>query len=112
MCTTCGTQFAESGAPPPRCPICADPRQFVKPTGQQWTTLDRLRKSHWNTLRHEEPGLISLGIEPHFAIGQRAFYLRSRSGNVLWDCQSLLDEALAESLGALGGVKAIAISHP
>ena len=71
LCTTCGSQFAESATEPQRCPICEDPRQYLKPTGQQWTTFERLRKSHRNTLRHEEPGLISLGIEPHFAIGQR-----------------------------------------
>src|SRR5262245_22497634 len=112
LCTTCGSQFAESEAPPQRCPICEDPRQYLKPTGQQWTTLDRLRKSHRNRLRHEEPGLISLGIEPHFAIGQRAFYVRSRGVNVLWDCLSLLDEALAEAIRALGGISAIAVSHP
>src|SRR4051812_10397926 len=112
LCTTCGTQFADTPTPPRLCPICEDPRQYVKPTGQQWTTLDKLRRTHKNTLRAEEPGLIALGVEPHFAIGQRAFFLRSPGGNVLWDCLPLLDEALAEALRALGGVKAIAISHP
>src|SRR5262249_41316019 len=32
--------------------------------------------------------------------------------NVLWDCLSLLDEAVVEAVKALGGVSAIAISHP
>lgn len=112
ICTTCGTQYAETIAPPERCPICDDPRQYVKPSGQQWTTLDRLRRTHKNTLRAEEPGLISLGMEPHFAIGQRAFYLRSPGGNLVWDCLPLVDDALAEALRALGGVSALAISHP
>jgi len=112
ICTTCGTQFADSAEPPPSCPICEDERQYVKSSGQQWTTLDRLRKSHKNTLRSEEPGLIALGIEPPFAIGQRAFFLRSPAGNVLWDCLPLLDPALAEAIRAMGGLRAIAISHP
>jgi hypothetical protein len=112
ICTTCGTQYADSTAAPASCPICEDPRQYLMPAGQQWTTLAQLRKSHKNTLRHEEPSLIGLGIEPQFAIGQRAFYLRSPGGNVLWDCLPLLDEALAEAIHALGGVSAIAISHP
>jgi glyoxylase-like metal-dependent hydrolase (beta-lactamase superfamily II) len=112
ICTTCGTQYAESATPRENCPICDDPRQYVKPAGQQWTTLAQLRRTHKNTLRHEEAGLMGLGMEPHFAIGQRAFFLRSPGGNVLWDCLPLLDEALAESLRALGGVSAIAISHP
>src|SRR5262245_46418552 len=112
ICTTCGTQFAEAIAPPEACLICEEPRQYVRSSGQQWTTHDRLRRSHVNTLRFEEPGLIALGIEPAFAIGQRAFFLRSPGGNVLWDCLPLLDEALAEAIRALGGVGAIAISHP
>lgn len=112
ICTTCGTQYQESTEPPASCPICEDSRQYVKSSGQQWTTQDRLKRTHKNTLRLEEPGLISLGIEPHFAIGQRAFFLRSSAGNILWDCLPLLDPALAEALRAMGGVQAIAISHP
>src|SRR5438067_620911 len=69
ICTTCGTQHAESATPPDRCAICDEPRQYVKPSGQQWTTLEQLRRTHKNTLRAEEPGLISLGVEPHFAGG-------------------------------------------
>src|SRR5262249_58543682 len=97
ICTTCGTQYAESASPPGKCLICEDARQYVKATGQQWTTHEQLAKTHKNTLRHEEPGLISLGIEPHFAIGQRAFFLRTPGGNVLWDCLPLIDPALAEA---------------
>lgn len=33
-------------------------------------------------------------------------------GNILWDCVSLLDEATIDIVKALGGLKAIAISHP
>ncbi len=33
-------------------------------------------------------------------------------GNVLWDCVPLLDPALVEMVQALGGVSAIAVSHP
>jgi hypothetical protein len=112
VCTTCGTQFAESAQPPAACSICDDPRQYVKPTGQGWVTPERLRLTHINTLRAKEPGLIGVGIEPHFAIGQRALFLRSPGGNVLWDCVPLLDDALVEAVRALGGVAAIAISHP
>ena len=56
--------------------------------------------------------LMGIGIEPHFAIGQRALFVRTDQGNVLWDCLPLLDQAVVESLHALGGVAAIAISHP
>lgn len=112
ICTTCGTQYSEAQQPPGVCAICEEPRQYVKATGQQWTTLDRLSLTHRNSIKLEEPGLIGLGIEPHFAIGQRALFLRSSSGNILWDCLPLLDPAVVECLKALGGVSAIAISHP
>jgi hypothetical protein len=112
ICTTCGTQHAESAAPPASCAICADERQYVKVTGQGWTTLDGLRRTHRNSVRHEEPGLIGIGVEPAFAIGQRALFLRTTGGNLLWDCVPLIDPALVELLNGLGGLSAIAISHP
>lgn len=112
ICTTCGTQFAESPDAPESCAICNDPRQYVKATGQRWTTADDLRQTHRTSIKFKEPGLISLGIEPQFAIGQRALFLRTPQGNVLWDCISLLDNALIETLTAMGGLSAIAISHP
>jgi hypothetical protein len=112
ICITCGTQYAETDQPPGLCIICEEPRQYVKKTGQQWTTLDRLRLSNRNSLKFKEPGLIGIGMEPHFAIGQRALFLRTPKANVLWDCVPLLDEAVVESVKALGGISAIAISHP
>jgi glyoxylase-like metal-dependent hydrolase (beta-lactamase superfamily II) len=112
ICTTCGTQYADSEQPPAACAVCQDERQYVKATGQQWTTLDRLRLTNRNSLRFEEPGLIGVGVEPHFAIGQRALFLRTPKANVLWDCLSLLDGAVVEAVQALGGLSAVAISHP
>jgi hypothetical protein len=112
ICTTCGTQFAESDQPPTACAICQDERQYIKATGQQWTTLERLRLTNRNSIKFKEPGLIGVGIEPHFAIGQRALFLRTPKANILWDCLSLLDEAVVEAIRAMGGISAIAISHP
>ncbi|MCI0462486.1 MAG: hypothetical protein L0Z62_36510 [Gemmataceae bacterium] len=106
ICTTCGTQYTESDQPPAACAICQDERQYVKATGQQWTTLDRLRLTNRNSIRFEEPGLIGVGIEPHFAIGQRAVFLRTPRANLLWDCLPLLDEAVVEA------VKGWAASRP
>src|SRR5256714_9836588 len=71
-----------------------------------------MRLTNRNSIRFEEPGLIGIGIDPHFAIGQRALYLRTPKANVLWDCLPLLDVAVVEMVKALGGVSAIAISHP
>ena len=112
ICTTCGTQYAESDQPPAACAVCQDERQYVKATGQQWTTLDKLRLTHRNSIKFEEAGLLGIGVEPHFAIGQRALFLRTPTANVLWDCLSLLDQAVVEAIKAMGGVSAVAVSHP
>src|SRR5882757_4320088 len=72
ICSTCGTQYPTSEAPPAQCPVCEDERQYIQPEGQSWTTLERLRISHHNGFRQYEPGLIGIGTQPKFAIGQRA----------------------------------------
>lgn len=112
ICTECGTQFSVTSAPPPSCPICEDERQFVNWQGQQWTTLDALRADHRNRIEGEASDLTGIGIEPSFAIGQRALLIQSPSGNVLWDCVTLIDDATIERVRQLGGLAAIAISHP
>lgn len=112
ICTTCGTQFAEGEQPPATCAVCRDDRQYVRVTGQQWTTMERLRLTNRNSIRFEEPGLTGVGVEPHFAIGQRALLVRTPTGNVLWDCVPLLDSALVEMVKGLGGITAVAVSHP
>jgi glyoxylase-like metal-dependent hydrolase (beta-lactamase superfamily II) len=112
ICTTCGTQYPDNEQPPAACAICEEPRQYVKKTGQQWTTLKKLRLTNRNSIKFKEPGLIGVGIDPPFAIGQRALFVRTAKTNVLWDCLPLLDEAVVEAIKALGGISAIAISHP
>lgn len=112
LCTTCGVQHAESPAPPDRCAICEDERQYVGWGGQSWTTLDALRADHSNEVREEEPGLVGIGTTPKFGIGQRALLVRSPGGNVLWDCISLLDDATVAAIRNLGGLAAVAVSHP
>lgn len=112
ICVTCGTQFPPAPAAPAHCPICADERQYVPDAGQRWTTLEALRATHRNAFQQVEPGLMGIGTVPAFGIGQRALLLRSPGGNVLWDCISLLDDATVAIVTALGGLSAIAISHP
>ena len=112
ICETCGSQFSPSEQPPPACPICDDERQFVPASGQKWTTLERLTNRHFNCYHHYEPGLLGIGTVPQFAIGQRALLVRTPIGNVLWDCIAFIDAATIEIVKALGGLAAIAISHP
>jgi glyoxylase-like metal-dependent hydrolase (beta-lactamase superfamily II) len=112
ICTTCGTQFTTSDQPPAECTICTDERQFVGWSGQKWTTLDDLRESYRIVIRLEEAGLYGIGMEPSFAIGQRALLVTHRDGNVLWDCIPLIDDGLVQMVKGVGGISAIAISHP
>jgi hypothetical protein len=112
LCVTCGTQFSPADHPPEHCPICEDERQFVGLQGQQWTTLNKLQKSHRNTLYQEGEGIWGISTVPQFAIGQRALLLRTARGNILWDCISLINPDTVALIKALGGISAIAISHP
>jgi hypothetical protein len=112
ICTTCGTQHAPSDEPPAGCATCQDVRQYVNLLGQSWTTMEAIRRTHMNAWRRYERRLLGIGTTPAFAIGQRALLLRLPSGNVLWDCITLLDDATAELVDALGGIATIAISHP
>ncbi len=112
ICVTCGTQFGETDEFPERCPICEDERQYVGLGGQLWTTLSELRHNYSTKIAEEEPQLTTFAIEPKFGIGQRAFLIRSGDGNLLWDSISLLDNAAIEHIKNLGGLAAIAISHP
>ena len=112
ICVTCGVQYAESTEPPEHCAICEDERQYVGWSGQQWTTLDELSVTHRNRFTDMEEGLIRVGTVPHFGIGQHAYLLQSPSGNVLWDCISLVDYPTIEEVQNHGGIRAIALSHP
>ena len=112
ICKTCGVQFAESAQPPERCPICNEERQYIGPNGQQWTTLAALREEYHNVIKPVAPDLTGIGTHPSFAIGQRALLVRTAAGNVLWDCISLIDDPTVAAVKALGGISAIAISHP
>jgi glyoxylase-like metal-dependent hydrolase (beta-lactamase superfamily II) len=111
VCATCGVQYPESAEPPAACPVCEDERQYVPEQGQRWTTVDELRRTHRNELR-DDAGFLGIGVEPSFAIGQRALLVPAGATNVLWDCAPLLDEAAVRAVEERGGLRAIAISHP
>ena len=112
ICRTCGVQYPDTDQPPGNCAICDDERQYVGWGGQQWTTMADIGSDHAVVLRDEEPGLVGVGVEPAFAIGQRALLVRTAHGNVLWDCISLLDDEARARISELGGIDAICMSHP
>ncbi|HQV70924.1 MAG TPA: hypothetical protein PLJ62_04980 [Thermoflexales bacterium] len=112
ICLTCGTQYPESETPPAACPICQDERQYVGWGGQQWATLSELQTKHKNEFRPQGEGITGIGSSPKIAIGQRALLVQTAEGNLLWDCVSLIDDETAQKVKNLGGLRAIAISHP
>ncbi len=111
MCRQCGVQFSASAEPPASCPICEDGRQYVRWAGQAWTTMAELGRDH-KVMIKDEDGVLSIGVEPSFAIGQRALLGETPDGNLLWDCVSLVTGEAVATINARGKVKAMAISHP
>lgn len=112
VCATCGAHLPGDAPPPELCPICDEPRQYVPLSGQRWLSYRHLSDSHANRVEEVERDLWGVRIEPAFAIGQRALLVRTPEGNLLWDCVPLLDAAGSTRLEELGGVRAIAVSHP
>lgn len=112
ICETCGTQHAGNReAPPIRCEICEDERQYVGWTGQQWTTHAELKDQYANRIEVDD-GLLSFGITPAFGIDQRAVLLQTDAGNLLWECPSLVTDEAVAAIEARGGLDRIIISHP
>lgn len=112
ICKTCGVQYNASVNTPTHCPICEDDRQYVKEEGQQWTTLEELNASFTNTIDQIADRVYAIYTTPSFAIGQRAHLIQTPGGNILWDCIANLDAATITRINELGGISAIALSHP
>ena len=111
ICNGCGTQFDPSTRPPTGCVVCSDDRQYVARGGQTWTTHAELADGHVNRIE-PDGDLVGIGISPGFAIPQRALLVPTPSGNIMWDCVSLVTPGAVAEIEARGGITAIAISHP
>lgn len=114
ICTTCGVQTESTGAAPEHCSICTEERQYVSVKGQSWMTLEEMAQSatYKNDILSEEQRLSSITTVPSFAIGQTAYLVQGENFNILWDCISYLDTATIKTVKELGGIDAIALSHP
>ncbi len=113
ICETCGVQYEKQSQKPKSCPICLEERQYVRPSGQTWTTLEKMQQqSFHNEWIQEEEFLHSIKTVPEFAIGQTAYLVEHQGYNVLWDCITYLDEKTMEEIKERGGLDAIALSHP
>jgi glyoxylase-like metal-dependent hydrolase (beta-lactamase superfamily II) len=113
ICANCGNHYPDADDPPTSCVICADERQWVPPTGQRWTTSAELGRGERRcAIWSEEPCLFGLGVNPPVGIGQRGLILTTGAGNLLWDPPGYLDADAVEQVKQLGGLHAVASSHP
>ncbi|KAK9900243.1 hypothetical protein P389DRAFT_9896 [Cystobasidium minutum MCA 4210] len=129
LCFICSSQTSYTGSDLQfevedsdyKCPICADPRQYIGISGQKWTSLAKLHtdeKNYHNEFKEVIPGkLWSFRTVPSIGIGQRAFLMKDPSMErlVMWDCVAYIDDATLEKIDELSGGKGIAhmvVSHP
>ncbi|MBO0876471.1 MAG: hydrolase [Pseudonocardia sp.] len=110
ICRTCAVEHAR---PTELCVICADERQWVPAEGQVWTTLaDYAEAGHETHIRELEPDLFGLTVIPKVGIGQQSHLVRTPEGCVLWDPVGFVDQAAIDRIRELGGLRAVAASHP
>lgn len=113
VCPTCGANFPPADAPPARCDICEDERQWVPPDGQRWATMAQLAAQGYRSeVREVEPQLLGLGVEPAIGVGQRALLVSTAEGNLLWDPPPFIDPDALAAVRKAGGLRAVTSSHP
>ncbi|BDZ45063.1 hypothetical protein [Naasia aerilata] len=113
ICRTCGNRYPPAAVPPSACVICAEERQYVPATGQEWTNLAALAaEGHTATWTELEPGLSELAVRPSLGIGHRGLLVTTPRGGILWDPPGYLDDESVEYVRERGGLLGIARSHP
>ncbi|BBN04693.1 hypothetical protein MPTK1_3g06910 [Marchantia polymorpha subsp. ruderalis] len=110
VCGHCGTMFGV-GKARGDCVICTDDRQLgLLPWGQSWGTYSQLRRLEAPLLlRNAERDLVEISYTTK---RQRCFLILNPLGNILWGSTTFLDDAAIVTIKKLGGIRAIAVSHP
>lgn len=112
QCATCGVERA-TGNLPRTCPICADPRQYVPASGQEWLDADDLAGLDVRAeLVELEPDLHGIVVRGAPGIGQIAKVVVTDAGNVMVDVPAWIDDGLVAAVAELGELVAIVPSHP
>lgn len=119
ICDGCGVEHADSDTRPPEnsCVFASEvvpveERGHLPPHGT-WTTLEELATAPHQTEHVDHGrGIHSLRRVPRFAIGHRSFLVQTGHGNLLWDSPGYLDDEIVELVADLGGISAVAASHP
>ena len=113
LCETCGVEHSEATAQAGPCNICQDDRQYLPKTGQSWVTLDELQqRGQQLSFSEVHPDLWEIWPEPRLGIGQHSLLVRTVEGNLLWDPPASIDQKSIDQVQKLGGISAIASSHP
>ena len=118
ICDGCGLEHDDSPALPVEGCVFASDEVSVQERGDlgphgSWTTHEELaRQSHTTHHRDHGRGVHSLRREPRLAIGHWSFVVRTPQGNLLWDPPAYIDPVVVGIVEALGGVSAVATSHP
>lgn len=111
QCATCGVEHAEPL--PEVCPICADERQFVPPSGQRWTSPAESRAAgahlEFVELETDVVGIVQRSCP---GIGQKPALIRTEHGNVLVEVPNMISDEAVASVRGWGGIAAIIASHP
>ena len=110
-CEQCGAQFPRKRHAAGVLPDLRGRAAICELEGPAWLTREELAKGHRLVWR-DDLGLTGIGLEPGFAIGQRALLVREPDGCVIWDCVPLATREAIAHVRSLGGLKAIAVSHP
>ena len=75
VCIQCGAQYPTDRRD--SCKLCEDERGTQRRDGQQWISQAELHEKHKNVLFEEERGVLSIGTEPGFGVGQRALLIQT-----------------------------------
>jgi len=85
----------------------------VPPGGQAWTRWSELAAAGQGyEIRDLEPGLTGFRCDPQLGIGPVGYLVQTPGGNLLWDCPSFVDGAVAAEVEKRGGVAVVSASHP
>ena len=118
ICTGCGVEHPDSRVEPATACVLTSEVPSIEERGDlpphgSWTTLQALaaQPHHTEYVDHGR-GVHSLRRTPRFAIGHRSYLVRAPHGNLLWDAPSYLDDDVVGVVRRLGGIAAVAASHP
>ncbi len=108
-CSNCG-HWQFYFATPPDCPICSDVRNDLPEDGWDFRTPQSLQlQHHWRELGN---GLHEFWSTPRFGLDSHGWVIETAIGNVSFEAAPFYDEASLDRIAAIGGLKAIAASHP